>query len=57
MTADTAPGAAKKLLQAGFNDYLSKPIELSVLDEIIKKYMKPELIVRKADNEQDKGIS
>lgn len=57
LTADTAPGAAKKLLQAGFNDYLSKPIELSVLDEIIKKYMKPELIVRKADNEQDKGIS
>lgn len=44
LTANAISGARDNYLQAGFNDYLSKPINADDLEEMIKKYLPQELI-------------
>ncbi len=44
LTANAVAGCREMYLENGFNDYLSKPIISSVLDEIIIKYLPDELI-------------
>lgn len=44
LTADAAAGAREMLLEAGFDDYISKPIDLKKLDRCIRTFMRPELI-------------
>ena len=44
LTADAAAGAREMLIEAGFNDYISKPIDLKKLDRCIRTFMRPELI-------------
>ena len=39
MTAHVIDGVAEKCKQAGMNDYISKPINLALLDKIIKKHI------------------
>ena len=38
-TAHAIPGDKEKTLEAGFNDYISKPILLSELNQILKRYL------------------
>ncbi len=38
LTADAEPNAKEKYLDLGFNEYISKPISLEILKEIIKQY-------------------
>ncbi len=40
LTANAVNGARKTYLEAAFDDYLSKPIEVKKLNEILKKYVK-----------------
>lgn len=44
LTANAIVGAKEEYLQAGFEDYLSKPIDSSRLEELIRQYLSPELI-------------
>jgi diguanylate cyclase (GGDEF)-like protein len=42
MTANTMEGDIEKCLQAGMDDYASKPLKLSVLGDLVKKWLKPD---------------
>lgn len=44
LTANAVAGCKEMYLENGFNDYLSKPVIASVLDEMIIKYLPDELI-------------
>lgn len=44
LTANAISGAKDNYLQAGFNDYLSKPINADDLEEMIKKFLPQDLI-------------
>jgi CheY-like chemotaxis protein len=44
LTANAISGARDTYLQAGFDDYLSKPINADELEEMIKKFLPQELI-------------
>lgn len=39
LTANAAVGGRKEFMSLGFSDYISKPIELKNLEEILKKYL------------------
>jgi len=62
LTADAIVGARDNYLKEGFTDYLSKPVMYEDLEEILRKYLKPELILtqeqldaeaKKKEQEQD----
>jgi len=38
VTAFAIQGDKEKLLLAGFNDYISKPIDIAILEDILNKY-------------------
>ena len=42
LTANAISGAREKYIEAGFNDYLTKPIESAKLEEMICEYLPPE---------------
>lgn len=39
LTADAISGNKEKFLQAGFADFISKPIDMTKLDEVLRKYV------------------
>ncbi|GHU41255.1 hypothetical protein FACS1894190_09140 [Spirochaetia bacterium] len=39
LTADAIAGSREMYLNAGFNDYISKPIDIMLLDKVLNKYM------------------
>lgn len=44
LTANAVSGAKEMFLAAGFSDYMTKPIESKKLEEMLEKYLPPELI-------------
>ncbi len=44
LTANAIVGAKEEYIQAGFEDYLSKPIDSARLEELICQYLKPDLL-------------
>ena len=52
LTANAVSGARKMFLRQGFQDYLSKPIVVSKLDETILKYLPQELIEKSASQQE-----
>lgn len=44
LTANAVSGSREMYMAAGFNDYLSKPIDVIKYTEMIRKYLPPELI-------------
>lgn len=45
LTANAISGAKETYLQAGFQDYLSKPLNAKELEDIVRKYLPEELII------------
>ncbi|MDE7477105.1 MAG: response regulator [Lachnospiraceae bacterium] len=50
LTANAVSGAREMFLEQGFNDYLSKPIVASKLEEVLRRYLPDELIVQPLSN-------
>lgn len=44
LTADAISGVREQLLQSGMNDYITKPIDLTLLDAVLRKYLPAERI-------------
>lgn len=55
LTANAIKGAKKTYIEAGFTDYLSKPIETERLSEILLKYLPKELIVYEEPADSEEG--
>lgn len=43
VTANTVSGAREQLLQTGFNEFISKPVEVRQLEKILKSYLHVEI--------------
>ncbi|MDP1834907.1 MAG: response regulator [Chlamydiales bacterium] len=39
LTANAMVGDKEKCIEAGMNDYIAKPIELAILESVLKKYL------------------
>ncbi len=47
LTANVVSGAREMFLEAGFDDFVAKPISIDKMEKIIRKYLRKELIVPK----------
>lgn len=57
MTANAIVGAREEYLKEGFDDYVSKPIEINKLEKQLKQYLPPEKVsVRTIEKTQEKPI-
>ena len=56
LTANAVNGAREMYLSAGFDDYLSKPIEVARLEELLKKYLPEDIAEGETDAVKDNGI-
>ena len=52
LTANAISGSREMYMAAGFNDYLSKPIDVIKYMEMIRKYLPGDLIHEPEENEQ-----
>jgi CheY-like chemotaxis protein/nitrogen-specific signal transduction histidine kinase len=57
LTANALIGMKEMFLANGFNDYLSKPIELSKLDEILAAWIPAEKKIQELDHEEKDSLS
>ncbi len=55
LTANAISGAREMYLEAGFTDYLSKPISPKSLSDMIRKYLPPELIQPVDESAEDEN--
>ena len=53
LTANAISGAREQYLAAGFDDYLTKPIDSSKLEEMLMAYLPPEIIQRTDSGQED----
>jgi CheY-like chemotaxis protein len=49
LTANAVSGMKEMFLDKGFNDYISKPLEISKLNELMAKWVPPEKQIKTAD--------
>ena len=47
LTANVVSGAREMFLEAGFDDFLAKPISIDRMEKILRKYLRRDLIVPK----------
>ena len=53
LTANAIEGAREDYLSAGFDDYLSKPVELDQLEDILRKWLPDSVIKKKLQNREN----
>jgi len=51
LTANVVSGAREMFLDAGFDDFLAKPISIDKMEKILRKYLRRDLIVNKPSGE------
>jgi signal transduction histidine kinase/DNA-binding response OmpR family regulator len=51
LTANAIAGMREMFLKEGFNDFVEKPVEVSVLDRVLRRTLPPEKIVKVKDEE------
>lgn len=51
LTANTVNGVKEMFISSGFNDFIAKPIELSVLDRVLRTWLPKELMKQSAQTE------
>jgi len=56
LTANAVSGAREMFLENRFSDFISKPINMSELQEIIKKYLPPEKVLKISKSEKSKTV-
>ena len=54
LTANAIRGSRNWYLREGFDDYLSKPIDYDILEKMLLKYLRSELVIRQ-DNRKQTG--
>ncbi|MCR5148639.1 MAG: response regulator [Eubacterium sp.] len=55
LTANAVVGAKEQYLNAGFDDYLSKPVDITDLEKMLIKYLPKNLIIEKKEEKIDDG--
>ena len=55
LTADAVIGARKRYIAEGFTDYLTKPIDSHMLEQLLMKYLPEEKVTRMRDDESQAG--
>ncbi len=55
LTANAVSGAREMFMNAGFDEYISKPIEIRKFEKIIKEFMPPEKIVYIGEKGEEEG--
>ncbi len=56
LTANAVSGARKIYMEAGFNDYLSKPVDGKKLERMLKKLLPPEKLTDPSEEPENKDI-
>ncbi len=54
VSANAIRGVKDKYLEAGFNDYLSKPIEVINLEESLKTFLRADMIIEETESEKER---
>ena len=54
LTANVVSGAREMFLEAGFDDFMAKPISIDKMEKVLRKYLRRELIVIKSMVDGDK---
>lgn len=54
LTANAIGGAREMFLAEGFQDFVAKPVEVSILEHVLKKYIPSERIIVKTEEDTDK---
>ena len=47
LTANVVSGAREMFLEAGFDDFMAKPISIDKMEKVLRKYLRRDLIVAK----------
>lgn len=55
LTANAIVGARDEYLAAGFDDYLTKPVEISKMEEMLAIYLPEKMVSYKSNNEKTKS--
>ena len=53
LTANAVAGSRKMYIDAGFADYLTKPVDSAILEQTVKKYLPPEKIIPVVNQSSD----
>jgi len=56
MTANAIIGAKETYMAEGFTDYISKPVNMNLLEEMIGHYLSSELMTYQDTTEEEKGL-